>query len=141
MNGVYKGMANRPKSSNPQPNRAAGEAAQPGPNVPRPANPPGLFAKTRKGGKPAGYAGAKLEATMKTTKTRNPRLETWLGEKNRKPALYRPCLCGCGERDPETREAVGYLSGSDAAGNGFTLFFFSEEEFAACAKAFRTRGH
>ena len=39
----------------------------------------------------------------------------------------RPCSCGCDERDG--RAGVGYLTGSDAAGNGFTIWIESEEVF------------
>ena len=34
--------------------------------------------------------------------------------------VNRPCSCGCDARDGV--HGVGYLSGSDAAGNGFTLW-------------------
>jgi hypothetical protein len=52
---------------------------------------------------------------------------TWHGEKDRLLQVCRPCPCGCDDRGGRT--GVGYLTGSDAAGNGFTIWIESEEVF------------
>lgn len=52
---------------------------------------------------------------------------TWKGEKNRPLELYRPCSCGCDQRGGY--KGVGYLSGSDERGNGFTIWIQDEEVF------------
>ena len=49
----------------------------------------------------------------------------WSGEnveKCRELNVYRLCECGCSDKEG----AVGYLSGSDEDGNGFTLYLFNE---------------
>jgi hypothetical protein len=51
----------------------------------------------------------------------------WQGEEDRLLQVRRPCSCGCDDRDG--RGGVGYLTGSDAAGNGFTIWIESEEVF------------
>ena len=51
----------------------------------------------------------------------------WQGEKDRLLQVRRPCSCGCDDRGG--RGGVGYLTGSDAAGNGFTIWIESEEVF------------
>ncbi len=48
----------------------------------------------------------------------------WTGEKNRRLQLRRPCDCGCDERDG--KRGVGYLTGSDGRGQGFTLWIETE---------------
>jgi len=53
---------------------------------------------------------------------------TWEnGERDRKLKLRRPCECGCDSRDGEL--GVGYLSGSDEKGNGFTIWIEDEDSF------------
>jgi hypothetical protein len=64
----------------------------------------------------------------------------WKGEENREVGLYRPCSCGCGDRDPETRDAVGYISGSDEKGHGFTIFLFKDADFKTLARVFPVLG-
>ena len=55
---------------------------------------------------------------------------TWIGEKSRTLKLSRPCDCGCDLRDkPEDFIGVGYLSGSDQEGNGFSLWIHDEDVF------------
>ena len=54
------------------------------------------------------------------------RIMFWNGEKGRTLKMYRPCACGC-DRD---RAKHGYLSGSDANGNGFTLYCKNDKEYA-----------
>ena len=54
---------------------------------------------------------------------------TWLGAKNRRVTLCRPCACGCDQRDGDM--GVGYLTGSDADGNGFTIWIEDEAVFSA----------
>jgi hypothetical protein len=56
----------------------------------------------------------------------------WQGEEDRLLQVCRPCSCGCDERDG--RAGVGYLTGSDAAGNGFTIWIESEEVFQRLEK-------
>jgi hypothetical protein len=51
----------------------------------------------------------------------------WQGEKDRLLQVRRPCPCGCDDRGG--RGGVGYLTGSDAAGNGFTIWIQSEEVY------------
>jgi hypothetical protein len=46
--------------------------------------------------------------------------------------VRRPCPCGCDDRGG--RGGVGYLTGSDAAGNGFTIWIESEEVFQRLEK-------
>jgi hypothetical protein len=50
---------------------------------------------------------------------------TWKGEKSRRLQVCRPCPCGCDNRSG--RPGVGYLTGSDDEGNGFTIWIESEE--------------
>jgi len=52
---------------------------------------------------------------------------TWKGEKNRLLRVCRPCSCGCDDRGG--RPGVGYFTGSDAEGNGFTVWIESEEVY------------
>ncbi len=52
---------------------------------------------------------------------------TWKGEKDRLLQVRRPCSCGCDERDGSP--GVGYITGSDKAGNGFTVWIESEEVY------------
>lgn len=56
----------------------------------------------------------------------------WDGEeRNRTLAVSRPCRCGsCVTR------GFGYLSGSDANGNGFTIWIEHEEVFRRLELAF-----
>lgn len=54
---------------------------------------------------------------------------TWNGEKNRPVGLRRPCDCGCDHRNGNL--GVGYLTGSDENGNGFTVWVESEAVFSA----------
>jgi hypothetical protein len=63
---------------------------------------------------------------------------TWRGEANRALNVYRPCQCGCDYRDGVF--GVGYLSASNAAGDGFTIWIRDERIFALLKAAFtRTR--
>ena len=55
----------------------------------------------------------------------------WIGEKNRPMSLRRPCECGCDRRDGNN--GVGYLTGSDANGHGFTVWIESEVVFERIA--------
>lgn len=58
---------------------------------------------------------------------------TWEdGERKRKFKLYRPCPCGCDSRGG--LKGVGYLTGSDKKGNGFTLWVESEEVYQSIEK-------
>lgn len=51
----------------------------------------------------------------------------WEGEKDQLLEACRRCPCGCDDRDG--RGGVGYLAGSDAEGNGFSIWIESEEVF------------
>lgn len=58
-----------------------------------------------------------------TKEERAARVDLWGGPnaaQNRPPRAYRPCACGCDERDGGG--LIGYLSGSDAKGNGITIY-------------------
>ena len=57
---------------------------------------------------------------------------TWLGEKNRPVRLSRPCPCGCDLRDGG--DFVGYVSGSDKQGKGFTVEIDDESVYRAISK-------
>ena len=52
--------------------------------------------------------------------------------------VNRPCSCGCDTRDGV--HGVGYLSGSDAAGNGFTLWIKDEATYRRLAAMLGDRG-
>jgi hypothetical protein len=58
----------------------------------------------------------------------------WNGERNRQLDVYRPCACGVCSRN---RKGVGYLSCSDAAGRGFTVWIQSEEIFQRLSRVFK----
>ena len=51
----------------------------------------------------------------------------WNGEPNRPLSLRRPCECGCDFRDGN--HGVGYISGSDGDGIGFSIWIESETTF------------
>jgi hypothetical protein len=57
------------------------------------------------------------------------------GERSRELAVCRPCACGC-----DTRlgvPGVGYLTGSDPDGNGFTLWIKEEAMYERLARTLR----
>ena len=54
---------------------------------------------------------------------------TWKGAKSSVLAVKRPCACGCDQRDGG--HGVGYLTGSDAEGNGVTVWIEDEGVFQA----------
>ena len=56
----------------------------------------------------------------------------WKGEKNRPLGVYRPCSCGC----DDAANGVGYLSGSDSKGNGFTIWIENEKNFLQISNQF-----
>lgn len=58
---------------------------------------------------------------------------TWTGEESRPLTASRPCSCGCDTR--QGRLGVGYLTGSDSAGHGFTIWIESEAVYTALANA------
>ena len=50
-------------------------------------------------------------------------LKTWSkGDPNRILKFYKPCDCGCDNRDGKHDRWDGYFSASDKDGNGFTLW-------------------
>lgn len=55
----------------------------------------------------------------------------WTGEKARPIKVYRPCDCATCKRD--NKNQIGFLSGSDGNGVGFTIWLESEEVFQAVA--------
>lgn len=67
----------------------------------------------------------------------NPRQLVWRkGEKKRPLSLQRPCTCGtCRSVQPEG--TVGYITGSDGRGKGFTVWIESEAVYSEVLKAFR----
>lgn len=60
----------------------------------------------------------------------------WKGEINRPLQMQRPCSCGCDLRGGRNC-GVGYLTGSDNDGNGFTLWITDEALFQVLEKAAR----
>ena len=56
------------------------------------------------------------------------------GEKDRKLGVYRPCSCGTCSKNPK---GVGYLSFSDAAGRGLTVWITEEKVFRRLASAIK----
>lgn len=60
----------------------------------------------------------------------------WKGEPNRVLGTYRPCRCGCDNRDG--MRGVGYLSASDDDGNGFTIWIEDERIYACVALILRS---
>ena len=54
------------------------------------------------------------------------------GEKDRPFSICRPCACGCDTRGGHVGWA-GYVTGSDADGNGFSLWIKSEDVFERIA--------
>jgi len=53
---------------------------------------------------------------------------TWdNGDESRPLNVYRPCSCGCDFRDGI--KGVGYISGSDLKGNGFTIWIEAEDVY------------
>lgn len=55
-------------------------------------------------------------------------LEVWFnGEKARPLSILRPCRCGCDERSGD--KGVGYITVSDAEGNGVSLWILTEGSF------------
>ena len=59
------------------------------------------------------------------------RVVIWNGQHNRLLSLYRPCVCGCDERNG--KHGVGYISASDGDGRGFTLWIEEEKTFKRLA--------
>jgi len=53
------------------------------------------------------------------------------GERGRPLMVCRPCPCGCDVRGGVP--GVGYLTGSDADGNGFTLWIKDEAAYSRIA--------
>ena len=76
-----------------------------------------------------------MERTKPKGRRTRSRFLAWEGDKSRPLMVYRPCSCGCDTRAGVL--GVGYLSGSDADGNGFTLWVRDEETFARFAAIFR----
>jgi hypothetical protein len=58
----------------------------------------------------------------------------WKGERNRQLAVYRPCQCSACSK---SSRGVGYLSFSDANGNGFTVWIENEMVFRRLKTALR----
>jgi hypothetical protein len=62
----------------------------------------------------------------------NPMLDA-----NREISLYRPCFCGCDNR--EGSPGVGYITAS-GGGEGVTIFIDNEEDYQAIRKVFEAQG-
>jgi hypothetical protein len=56
----------------------------------------------------------------------------WNSERNREFNVYRPCSCGTCSA---VRRGVGFLSGSDAKGRGFTVWIRDEGVFLRLQEA------
>lgn len=61
----------------------------------------------------------------------------WNGERNREFNVYRPCPCGTCSTG---RKGVGYLSASDANGDGFTIWIQDENVFGRLRNALERLG-
>jgi len=63
---------------------------------------------------------------------------TWVGEKNRPKMVRRSCPCGTcqASKNSYAPNSVGYLSWSDADGNGTTVWINSEENYQTLKKKF-----
>lgn len=57
----------------------------------------------------------------------------WTGEESRPLQVCCPCFCGCDTRNGKL--GVGYLTGSDAEGHGFTIWIETEEVYRAIWQA------
>jgi hypothetical protein len=70
--------------------------------------------------------------------TQDATIATWHGERNRAAKVRRPCPCGCDARTGPIAEgkAVGYLSGSNADGEGFTLWIPDEPTYEVLKAVF-----
>ena len=72
--------------------------------------------------------------------SRNVRLEFWnptdsrVTDKGRKVDFFDPCSCGCDTK--ENPDLLGYLSGSNDDGNGFTLSIYDQETYDEFCKIF-----
>ena len=62
-----------------------------------------------------------------------PTQSTWTGDRNRPLSLWRPCDCGCDSRGG--LKGVGYLTGSNKRGHGFTVWITDESVFKRIEKA------
>lgn len=51
------------------------------------------------------------------------------GDQGRALQMYRPCDCGTCQKEAREEGYVGYLSGSDEHGEGFTLFVYDENAY------------
>jgi len=60
------------------------------------------------------------------------------GDKGRALSLCRPCPCGCDERDGY--HGVGYITGSDSDGTGFSLWIEEEAVYQAVRTVFLDNG-
>ena len=63
---------------------------------------------------------------------KNKKQFTWKGEKDRALTLIRPCSCGC-----EDGKGIGYFTGSNSLGEGFTIWINEEKVFQALIENFR----
>lgn len=52
---------------------------------------------------------------------------SWVGEKGRRVDFYDPCPCGCTTRNHPN--VLGYLSGSNDEGEGFTIMVSDQETY------------
>lgn len=58
------------------------------------------------------------------------KIKLWKGEQDREMKFYLPCSCGCdfrGMTQKQIDKYVGYISGSDANGNGVTVWITQKE--------------
>lgn len=59
----------------------------------------------------------------------------WKGDAGRAMRVQRPCECGCDLRDG--KKGVGYITGSDKNGNGFTIWITNESLYQIMEKSFK----
>lgn len=58
-------------------------------------------------------------------------LSIWTeGDTNRRVSMRRPCPCGCDNRGRST-PLIGYMTGSNKDGTGFTLVVDTEDAYQA----------
>ena len=61
-------------------------------------------------------------------------IDFWIGAEDRKIEFFDPCGCGCDTRD--NPNLLGYLSGSNDEGEGFTIRVYDEDTYKQMRKIF-----
>ena len=83
---------------------------------------------------------------MNSSAIKTVKIEFWNGAeafpiafsdtKNRKVDLFDPCYCGCDISLRENPDLLGFLSGSNNDGNGFTLPIYDQDTYDKMRKIF-----